>query len=134
MKFHWEAVQRLAKAHHCEDPLASLEAFRRFLEFWWCRTYNRPLKDPVLAQYSLDELTYEYLRHYYHVPENDPRKEMEQKQVQAEDDAWVKNMLSRVKQAPEAPGPAPEPPRAQDPPKDPPSVPDLPEISTKFDE
>ena len=27
---------------------------------WWSRTYNRPLKDPILQSYTLDELYYEY--------------------------------------------------------------------------
>jgi len=98
MKFHWEAIQRLAKAHHCEDPVADLETFRRFLQFWWCRTYNRPFKDPLLQSYTLDELTYEYLRHLYHEPDMDPRKELEAKKVQSEDDQWIQNMMSKIQQ------------------------------------
>lgn len=31
-----------------------------FLRSWWSRTYNRPLKDPLLDSYSLLELLYEY--------------------------------------------------------------------------
>jgi response regulator of citrate/malate metabolism len=27
---------------------------------WWSRTYNRPLKDPILQSYTLEELYYEY--------------------------------------------------------------------------
>jgi hypothetical protein len=33
---------------------------RLFLTNWWCRQYNRPLKDPLLNQYSIEELAYEY--------------------------------------------------------------------------
>lgn len=135
MKFHWEAIQRLAKAHHCEDPVASLESFRRFLEFWWCRTYTRPLKDPILSQYTLDELTYEYLRHLYHEPDMDPRKELEAKVVKNEDDEWVKQMLKQVKAEPEPappPKPLPEPPEPLQP--GPPIATELPDISTIFDE
>ena len=31
-----------------------------FLRSWWCKTYNRPLKDPLLDTYTLYELLYEY--------------------------------------------------------------------------
>lgn len=27
---------------------------------WWCRKYNRPLKDPLLQTYTIEELSYEY--------------------------------------------------------------------------
>lgn len=30
---------------------------------WWCRKYNRPLKDPLLLSYTPDELAYEYFLH-----------------------------------------------------------------------
>lgn len=35
----------------------------RFFQSWWSRTYNRPLKDPVLAEYTVEELAYEYFDH-----------------------------------------------------------------------
>ena len=31
-----------------------------FLKSWWSKTYNRPLKDPILQSYTLYELLYEY--------------------------------------------------------------------------
>jgi len=31
-----------------------------FLQSWWSSTYNRPLKDPLLLEYTLEELLYEY--------------------------------------------------------------------------
>jgi hypothetical protein len=31
-----------------------------FLQSWWSRSYNRPLKDPLLQSYSLEELLYEF--------------------------------------------------------------------------
>lgn len=33
---------------------------RLFLMNWWCSYYNRPLKDPLLQQYTTEELAYEY--------------------------------------------------------------------------
>jgi hypothetical protein len=32
----------------------------KYLRFWWSRHYNRPLKDPLLEEYSLYELFYEF--------------------------------------------------------------------------
>ena len=31
-----------------------------FLQSWWSTTYNRPLKDPILLSYTLEELLYEF--------------------------------------------------------------------------
>lgn len=31
-----------------------------FLQSWWSNTYNRPLKDPLLESYTLEELLYEF--------------------------------------------------------------------------
>lgn len=31
-----------------------------FLCSWWSRTYNRPLKDPMLKEYTFEELLYEF--------------------------------------------------------------------------
>ena len=30
------------------------------MQSWWSRTYNRPLKDPLLLSYTLEELLYEF--------------------------------------------------------------------------
>lgn len=31
-----------------------------FLKSWWSNLYNRPLKDPLLESYTLEELLYEF--------------------------------------------------------------------------
>lgn len=31
-----------------------------FLQSWWSKAYNRPLKDPLLQSYTIHELLYEY--------------------------------------------------------------------------
>lgn len=31
-----------------------------FLHNWWCKTYSRPYKDPLLQSYTLEELLYEF--------------------------------------------------------------------------
>ncbi len=42
------------------------------LQRWWCKKYNRPRKDPLLAEYTPEELMIEYLED---VIENDPSEE-----------------------------------------------------------
>jgi hypothetical protein len=43
-----------------------------WLQRWWCKKYNRPRKDPLLAEYMPEELMIEYLED---VIEIDPAEE-----------------------------------------------------------
>jgi hypothetical protein len=52
---------------------------RLFLMSWWSEKYNRPLKDPILLSYSLEELAYEY---YLSIE----RKAFENENIEAEND------------------------------------------------
>jgi len=54
-----EAVKRVA-AYNARASLDNEEQLTLFLQSWWSRTYNRPLKDPVLLEYTLEELLYEF--------------------------------------------------------------------------
>lgn len=42
------------------EPLDNEASQLRWLRSWWSKTYSRPLKDPLLAEYTLEELYYEY--------------------------------------------------------------------------
>lgn len=68
----------LAKAH-VKHPNTNEDSVLRFLTTWWCRLYNRPMKDPILNDYTLDELAYEY----YTLSE---REKLQQEQIEHEDD------------------------------------------------
>ena len=51
------------KALAALNARASLDTDKQlllFLQSWWSRTYNRPLKDPILLSYSIEELLYEF--------------------------------------------------------------------------
>lgn len=114
-----------------EEPTSSVDNFARFLKWWWCRTYNRPMKDPLLATYTLNELCYEFLRHYYLNPDNDPKKELEAKEIQADEDKWIKDMMSKI------PPSEPTKPAIIEPKSDPlkselDDLANLPDISTSF--
>lgn len=54
-----DAIRELA-AHNARAGLDDEYQLLLFLQSWWSRTYNRPLKDPVLASYTLEELLYEF--------------------------------------------------------------------------
>ena len=54
-----ESIKKLA-AKQARAPLNTEEHILLFLQSWWSRIYNRPLKDPVLLSYSLEELLYEF--------------------------------------------------------------------------
>lgn len=94
-------IEKIAKAHHLEDPLSSFEAMTRFLEFWWCQKFNRPFKDPLLKSYTRNELLYEFLRYHFIKPEHDPLMEEErkeklskEKEVKDADLDWIKRELN----------------------------------------
>jgi hypothetical protein len=119
--FNWSVIDRLAKAHHqISEPTE--DTVRMWLRMWWCFTYNRPFKDPLLKEYTDDELAYEYLRHSYAKPGNDPAKKEAAEAKRKADEDWIKEQLNKAAEArrakAEAEKAAPPPP---------------PETSLKFD-
>lgn len=54
-----DSIKKIA-AHNARADLNTEEQLLLFLQSWWSRTYNRPLKDPLLQTYSLEELIYEF--------------------------------------------------------------------------
>jgi hypothetical protein len=54
-----ESIKTLA-ARNARAKLDNDETMLLFLQSWWSRTYNRPLKDPLLLSYTLEELLYEF--------------------------------------------------------------------------
>jgi hypothetical protein len=133
MRFFWDEIQKLAKAHHIEDPLDNLETFRRFLEFWWSRKFNRPLKDPLLQTYTLEELAYEWLRNTYTIPEHDPRKEMEKKVAEDDDMEWIRSQLKKhIEEKAAEPVPVPDEAKPSEPEESQPLL-EAPDIKTDFE-
>lgn len=91
---HWAEIDELVRAARKVDPSASLELLRYALEQWWCLQYNRPLKDPLLKEYSINELIYEFLFHHYQKPENDPDKP--KADVSKEDEEWARQQIEEI--------------------------------------
>jgi len=63
---------------------------------WWSNHYNRPLKDPLLATYSLEELAYEYYAHIAFAQVEQERIQEESDKIEEakleEDEAWADEM------------------------------------------
>lgn len=81
----FEAIQQLARKH-ARQSLDTEEATMRFLISWWCKYYNRPMKDPLLKEYTVEELAYEY----YNVIEREAFSVeiREKEQDKIEEEAW----------------------------------------------
>ena len=61
-----------------------------FFQSWWSRTYNRPLKDPILLSYTLEELIYEF---YDRIERQEAAKErLEEEDVKIELDKDQANL------------------------------------------
>lgn len=52
--------------------VAAARVRSEWLQRWWCKKYNRPRKDPLLLEYTLEELMIEYLEDCI---EDDPAEE-----------------------------------------------------------
>lgn len=130
---NWNEIDRLAKAHRLVDPSSTEETLLRQLRVWYCTTYNRPFKDPLLFTYTIEELAYEYLCHYYLEPEHDPILQIAHELQKTSDDDWILQQLREHQQKQAAlPEPAPKEPEKIEEPV-PAAFANLPEISTSFD-
>jgi hypothetical protein len=54
-----ECIKAIA-AYNARADLTTEHQMTLFLKSWWSSTYNRPLKDPLLERYTLEELLYEF--------------------------------------------------------------------------
>jgi hypothetical protein len=85
----FDHIERIAK--HDARKQNSERTLLLFLMSWWSKHYNRPLKDPVLQSYSLEELLYEY----YNVIE---RHKAVEENVQAETDKIEEERLKAAEE------------------------------------
>lgn len=54
-----DAVRAIAR-YNANADLDNEHQLTLFLQNWWCKTYSRPYKDPLLQTYTLEELLYEF--------------------------------------------------------------------------
>lgn len=97
-----DAVRRLA-AHNARAELDSEEQLILFLKSWWSRTYNRPLKDPLLESYTLEELLYEFYDRVERQKAEDERLELESDKIEEAKDReaedWAEKMEREEREA-----------------------------------
>jgi hypothetical protein len=90
-----ESIRKIA-AKNARASLDTEDQLRLFLQSWWSRTYNRPLLDPLLQSYTLEQLLYEfYDRVERHAAEQERIKDTEIAQEESKEQAdleWADKM------------------------------------------
>jgi hypothetical protein len=76
---------------------------RLFLMSWWSQYYNRPLKDPLLMSYTLEELAYEYYlvgeRAKYREEQNSDLADKIEEEKFKEAEEWADQMEAEEEEA-----------------------------------
>ena len=54
-------IEDLVNAIHTHHSTSTYEDLLSFLRRWWCKYYKRPYKDPLLNEYTIEELYFEFL-------------------------------------------------------------------------
>lgn len=106
-------------AHNARAGLDTEDQLLLFLQSWWSRTYNRPLKDPLLQSYTLEELLYEFYDRIERTKAEQERLELEDVKIEEDKDRsnedWAERMereereAEMRKQATKASEPIPDP-------------------------
>lgn len=55
----FDNIKRLA-LENVEREVTTVGEALEFLKKWWCRYYKRPYKDPLLQEYTIEELLLEF--------------------------------------------------------------------------
>lgn len=76
-----DQVKAIASRNARAD-LDTEEQLLLFLQSWWSRTYNRPLKDPILLSYTLEELLYEFYDRIERTKAEEERLERESDKIE----------------------------------------------------
>jgi hypothetical protein len=83
-------------AKNARAPLDTEEQLLLFLQSWWSRTYNRPLKDPLLLSYTLEELLYEFYDRIERIKAEDERLEQESVKIEEAKDKEAEDWAERM--------------------------------------
>lgn len=78
-----DSIKSLA-AYNARAELDTEEQLLLYLQSWWSRLYNRPLKDPLLLSYSLEELLYEFYDRIEREKAEEERLEQESDKIEME--------------------------------------------------
>lgn len=97
-----DAVKEIATRNARAD-LDTEEQLLLFLQSWWSRTYNRPLKDPLLQTYTMEELLYEFYDRIERIKAEEERLEQEDVKIEEQQDKaaedWAEKMEREEREA-----------------------------------
>jgi hypothetical protein len=90
-----DSIKSIA-AYNARAELDTEEQLLLYLQSWWSRLYNRPLKDPLLLSYSLEELLYEFYDRIERAKAEEERFEQESDKIEVEKEQkaldWAEQM------------------------------------------
>lgn len=90
-----ESIKKLC-TYNARAELHTEDQLLLFLQSWWSRTYNRPLKDPLLLTYTLEELLYEFYDRIERIKAEEERLEQEDVKIEEDKDKvnedWAEKM------------------------------------------
>jgi hypothetical protein len=113
-------------AQNARAELNSEKQLLLFLQSWWSRTYNRPLKDPLLLTYTVEELLYEFYDRIERRSAEEERTNLEGDRIEEEKDKatldWAEKEELRELEALKNKASKEETKPIQDPTKDPTNV------------
>jgi hypothetical protein len=96
----FDSVKQLAEGG-LDKKLLTYEELLFRLRRWWCHHYKRPYKDPLLDDYTFEELAFEY----FDITAERNTKTLEEKvseEAETEDRAWAEEEEARELAAAEA--------------------------------
>lgn len=83
----YDSIKQLAESGLDKDYLTYDELLFK-LRRWWCQYYKRPYKDPLLDNYTLEELMFEYFD-ITHVANKKPEETKIAEKFDTEDRDWA---------------------------------------------
>ena len=120
-----DAIKAVA-AYNARADLNTEKQLTLFLQSWWSRTYNRPLKDPLLLSYTMEELLYEFYDKIERRAAEEERSESDSVKIEEDKEKadldWAEQEEKKELEALKAQAAKEEGQPTQDPTKDPANV------------
>lgn len=82
--------------HNIEEKPSDGQSLLKFLKRWWCNYYNKPYKDPLLEEYTLEELLLEYYEILFTKDEEAKKEailEIDKIDNEEDDEEWLKEQM-----------------------------------------
>lgn len=98
-EFRHSTIVDAIRARAAENARAELDSEKHlllFLQSWWSRLYNRPLKDPLLQSYTLEELLYEFYDRIERQKAEEERLEQESVKIEESKDKEAEDWAERM--------------------------------------